>query len=128
MCPCPPCCILCHAHHSELAKWDDERHRELRTIGNLLHPSVPISDNEDNNGIERIIGETGEANRKKYSHVDLIAMIDGVDSERGVVTAGARVCLSLCVAHTPLMPHSATTSRARPCAWSLPWRSTASSS
>jgi seryl-tRNA synthetase len=82
---------IAHVRYSELAKRDEERHRELRTIGNLLHPSVPISDNEDFNGIERIIGETGEANRKKYSHVDLIAMIDGVDTERGVVTAGNRV-------------------------------------
>ena len=28
--------------------------------------------------------------RKKYSHVDLIVMIDGVDSDRGVATAGGR--------------------------------------
>lgn len=28
--------------------------------------------------------------RKKYSHVDLIHMIDGMDGERGTVTAGGR--------------------------------------
>ena len=28
--------------------------------------------------------------RKKYSHVDLIVMIDGVDGDRGAVTAGGR--------------------------------------
>ena len=27
---------------------------------------------------------------KKYSHVDLIHMIDGVETERGTVTAGGR--------------------------------------
>lgn len=28
--------------------------------------------------------------QKKYSHVDLAAMVDGYDSERGIVVAGAR--------------------------------------
>ena len=28
--------------------------------------------------------------RKKYSHVDLVHMVDGVDLERGSVTAGGR--------------------------------------
>ena len=28
--------------------------------------------------------------RKKYSHVDLIHMIGGMDAERGTVTAGGR--------------------------------------
>ena len=28
--------------------------------------------------------------QKKYSHVDLIHMIDGVETERGAVTAGGR--------------------------------------
>ena len=30
------------------------------------------------------------ASRKKYSHVDLIHMIGGMDGERGAVTAGGR--------------------------------------
>lgn len=62
----------------------------IRTVGNLLHPSVPVSDNEDNNGIERIIGKTGDANRLKYSHVDLSHMIGAVDTKRGVKVAGSR--------------------------------------
>jgi len=93
-------------NEADLIKCNEKRHAELRSIGNLLHPSVPISDNEDNNKIERIIGETGEANRKKYSHFDLITMIDGVDTDRGTVTAGSRcyylkgaaVCLELAIA------------------------------
>ncbi|KAG7273990.1 hypothetical protein CRUP_011172, partial [Coryphaenoides rupestris] len=50
-----------------------ERFEYLRDIGNLLHPSVPISNDE-----------------KKYSHVDLVVMIDGFDGEKGAVVAGSR--------------------------------------
>uniref|UniRef100_A0A0L8GU00 serine--tRNA ligase n=1 Tax=Octopus bimaculoides TaxID=37653 RepID=A0A0L8GU00_OCTBM len=42
----------------------------------------------DENGIERLVGDT--TTKKKYSHVDLVVMVDGVDNERGTVTAGGR--------------------------------------
>lgn len=38
--------------------------------------------------MERTFGDC--ATKKKYSHVDLIHMVDGVDIERGTVTAGGR--------------------------------------
>ena len=57
-------------------------------IGNLLHESVPVSDNEDNNRVERTFGDL--QSRKKYSHVDLVVMIDGFDGERGTSVAGGR--------------------------------------
>jgi seryl-tRNA synthetase len=63
---------------------------EQRMVGNLLHDSVPVSDNEDNNRLERTVGDAGQQFRKKYSHVDLIEMIDGVESERGSKIAGNR--------------------------------------
>eukprot|EP00052_Salpingoeca_macrocollata_P030868 m.321200 g.321200 ORF g.321200 m.321200 type:complete len:504 (+) comp25113_c0_seq1:160-1671(+) len=66
------------------------RSEEIKTVGNLLHDSVPVSDNEDNNGIERIVGDAGEAFSKKYSHVDLIEMIGGVELVRGANTSGNR--------------------------------------
>eukprot|EP00045_Choanoeca_perplexa_P010177 m.101780 g.101780 ORF g.101780 m.101780 type:complete len:510 (+) comp15184_c0_seq1:71-1600(+) len=63
----------------------------LRSVGNVLHPSVPVSDNEDNNEIVRTVGDAAKnKTRKTYSHVDLIEMIDGVDTQRGTVAAGAR--------------------------------------
>ncbi|XP_074644379.1 serine--tRNA ligase, cytoplasmic-like [Tubulanus polymorphus] len=78
-----------------IIRGDEERLRlealrrdALSEIGNILHPSVPVSDDEENNKVERLFGETDS--KKKYSHVDLICMIDGVDSERGSVTAGGR--------------------------------------
>lgn len=61
----------------------------LREIGNWLHPSVPVSNDEDaDNRTERTFGDIEQ--RKKYSHVDLIHMIGGMDGERGVVTSGGR--------------------------------------
>ncbi|KAG9485357.1 serine--tRNA ligase, cytoplasmic [Eleutherodactylus coqui] len=61
----------------------------LREIGNLLHPSVPISDDEDkDNKLERLSGNCTQ--RKKYSHVDLVTMVDGFEGEKGAVVAGSR--------------------------------------
>lgn len=38
--------------------------------------------------VERTFGDITQ--RKKYSHVDLIHMIDGMDAERGTAVAGGR--------------------------------------
>lgn len=43
---------------------------------------------QDENGIERTFGDC--ESRKKYSHVDLVVMVDGVDNDRGSVVAGGR--------------------------------------
>ncbi|CAF4884819.1 unnamed protein product [Rotaria sp. Silwood1] len=72
----------------KLIKIENERNMALYEIGNLVHESVPISDNEDFNKIERIFGDCYI--RKIYSHIDLIHMIDGYDSERGALIAGSR--------------------------------------
>ncbi|XP_070787121.1 serine--tRNA ligase, cytoplasmic-like isoform X1 [Enoplosus armatus] len=74
---------------SERIKLEAERFEYLREIGNLLHPSVPISNDEDaDNKVERTWGDCTV--QKKYSHVDLVVMIDGFDGERGAVVAGSR--------------------------------------
>ena len=66
--------------------------------------SVCVSSAQDENGVERMFGDT--ETRKKYSHVDLVVMVDGVDSDRGAVTAGGRgyylkvnihLCLYMCI-------------------------------
>ncbi|XP_004922460.1 serine--tRNA ligase, cytoplasmic [Bombyx mori] len=64
------------------------RSAALREVGNHLHESVPVDDDEDHNLVERTDGDCGF--RKKYSHVDLICMIDGMDGERGSAVAGGR--------------------------------------
>merc|ERR1712025_1429337 len=66
-----------------------ERDLTVGEISNWLHDSVPVSNDEDqDNRTERSFGDC--TTRKKYSHVDLIHMIGGVDSERGTVTSGGR--------------------------------------
>lgn len=51
------------------------RSAALREVGNHLHESVPVDDDEDHNAVERTFGDCSF--RQKYSHVDLICMIDG---------------------------------------------------
>nr|XP_012420235.1 PREDICTED: serine--tRNA ligase, cytoplasmic isoform X3 [Odobenus rosmarus divergens] len=66
---------------AERIKLEAERFENLREIGNLLHPSVPISNDEDaDNKVERIWGDCTV--RKKYSHVDLeVAQLSQFDEE-----------------------------------------------
>ena len=71
---------------SELEK---KRNALLGEMSNWLHPSVPVSNDEDaDNRTERTWGDVTE--RKKYSHVDLIHMIGGYDTERATVASGGR--------------------------------------
>lgn len=74
--------------NEELTKYDSIRTNSLKEVANWLHESVPVSNDEEKNTVVKTWGDT--SSRKKYSHVDLITMIDGVDSERGAVTAGGR--------------------------------------
>lgn len=86
---------------------EKKRNDVVKTIGNLVHTSVPISNDEVNrknskissyslffdaqdagNRIERLFGDC--KTKKRYSHVDLIHMVDGVDCERGAATSGSR--------------------------------------
>ncbi len=61
----------------------------MMEIANWVHPSVPVSKDEDaDNRVERTWGDVEQ--RGKYSHYDLVHMIGGVDGERGANTAGGR--------------------------------------
>lgn len=78
------------AVQDETDRLEKERDSFLSQIGNLLHSSVVVSDDEANNKIERTFeGENG-FDKKKYSHVDLVVMVDGFDGERGTTVAGGR--------------------------------------
>lgn len=79
---------LMKENDTNLQKEEHLRNEALKEIGNMLHESCIVSNDEDENGIVRTFGETGT--KKKYSHVDLVVMIDGADYERGSVTAGGR--------------------------------------
>jgi seryl-tRNA synthetase len=73
---------------ARIVELESARGDALRDIGNLLHESVIISDDEELNGVERTFGDI--ALSKKYSHVDLVCMIDGHEGERGAAVAGGR--------------------------------------
>ncbi|KAF6778197.1 hypothetical protein AHF37_02175 [Paragonimus kellicotti] len=71
-----------------IAQLESTRQEYLYEVANLLHPDVPISDNEENNLVIRTFGKSGF--KKKYSHVDLVVMVDGYEGERGSAVAGGR--------------------------------------
>ncbi|XP_022913830.1 serine--tRNA ligase, cytoplasmic [Onthophagus taurus] len=75
-------------NEKDLLEVEKERNSALREVGNHLHESVPVSNDEDENKVERTFGDC--TIKKKYSHVDLICMIDGMDGERGAVVSGGR--------------------------------------
>lgn len=73
---------------------ENQRSEVLREIGNLIHPDVPISNDEANNVVVREYGTHLRPDtigvEKLLSHVDLIEMIGGLDTEKGSVIAGSR--------------------------------------
>lgn len=76
-----------------LVQVETERDGFLKMIGNLIHHTVPVENDEDHNRIERVWPESGErpkAGGKGLTHVDLLYMIDGVEYARGVTCAGSR--------------------------------------
>ncbi|KAJ1689203.1 hypothetical protein LUZ63_013358 [Rhynchospora breviuscula] len=62
---------------------------KLDTIGNLIHDSVPISNDEANNAVIRTVGERRLEDNLK-NHVDLVEMLDIVNLEKGADVAGGR--------------------------------------
>ncbi|XP_030416973.1 serine--tRNA ligase, cytoplasmic isoform X3 [Gopherus evgoodei] len=78
-----------------------------KTIGEKMKKKEPVGDDESvpehaqnldgltadiladaDNRVERIWGDC--AVRKKYSHVDLVVMVDGYEGEKGAIVAGSR--------------------------------------
>jgi seryl-tRNA synthetase len=64
-------------------------------IGNLVHDSVPVSDDEANNAVVREWGtprprEDPGAPAPLHSHVDLVQLLGIVDLDAGTAVAGAR--------------------------------------
>lgn len=76
------------ANEKDLVEAETKRNTALREVGNHLHSSVPVSNDEDENKVERTFGDCTK--KGKYSHVDLIHMIDGMNAEKGAVVSGGR--------------------------------------
>ncbi|KAL8944406.1 MAG: hypothetical protein Q9216_000457 [Gyalolechia sp. 2 TL-2023] len=71
--------------------------RKIKTIGNYVHESVPISDSEDNNLCIRTWAPEGAQLTKQdcLSHHEILTRLDGYDPERGVKIVGHRgYCLT----------------------------------
>ncbi len=70
-----------------LKKRDELRYR----IGNILHDSVPVgNDEEKDNEVVRIWGKIPEFDFKIKSHADLINILDVADTERAAKVIGSR--------------------------------------
>ena len=58
-------------------------------VGNIVHDSVPVDNNEDNNKVERTWGKISEikvnSTLGRCHHHEILAMIDGYDPRRGIV-------------------------------------------
>jgi seryl-tRNA synthetase len=65
-------------------------HGMVNKIGNIVHSSVPISQDEANNGIYKVVGTERPYEDWFKHHHELLYMIDGYDPEAGSKTAGHR--------------------------------------
>ncbi|CAH9087244.1 unnamed protein product [Cuscuta europaea] len=66
-----------------------ELYKKLESIGNLVHDSVPVSNNEDNNAIIRHWGDKRTEPGLK-NHVELVKLLGIADLEKGANVAGGR--------------------------------------
>lgn len=66
--------------------------KKAKTIGNYVHDSVPVSNNEDNNALIRTWKPEGVKVEKRdcLSHHEVLTRLDGYDPDRGVKIVGHR--------------------------------------
>ncbi|XP_062014626.1 serine--tRNA ligase-like [Rosa rugosa] len=62
---------------------------KLEVIGNLVHDSVPLHDDEANNAVVRSVGEKRLEPKLKY-HVELVELVGIADLKKGAQVAGGR--------------------------------------
>ncbi|KHN95433.1 Seryl-tRNA synthetase, class IIa [Metarhizium album ARSEF 1941] len=66
---------------------------KIKTVGNYVHDSVPVSNNEDNNVVERTWAPDGVSLKQRdniLSHHEVLLRLDGYDPDRGVKVVGHR--------------------------------------
>jgi seryl-tRNA synthetase len=71
------------------AEKEKERDTKLQNIGNIVHETVPVSDNEDNNRVEKTIGEK-KPSTGLMNHVDIMECLDCLHTVQGTKVAGGR--------------------------------------
>lgn len=67
----------------------DALNKRLEAVGNLVHDSVPISNDEANNAVIRSWGEK-RLEPKLKNHVDLVELLGIADTKKGSNVAGGR--------------------------------------
>ncbi|KAL6774475.1 TSS2 [Auxenochlorella protothecoides x Auxenochlorella symbiontica] len=67
----------------------EARDSALLPIGNLVHDTVPVSDNEDNNVVVKEVGTPAPA-EGMLNHVDLVQRLGIAELDQGTVVAGSR--------------------------------------
>lgn len=76
---------------------ESQRDRKIRTIGNYVHESVPVSNNEDDNVVAKKWSPEDVVVEKRdcLSHHEVLTRLDGYDPDRGVKIVGHRgYCLT----------------------------------
>ena len=73
------------AVEKEVAMW-----KIAKTVGNYVDDSVPVSNNEDNNKIERTWGDEKTKTEVKLSHHEVMLRLAAYDPVRGVKLIGHR--------------------------------------
>ncbi|CAI8611487.1 unnamed protein product [Vicia faba] len=73
----------------EVAETLNNLNSKLESIGNLIHHSVPISNDEANNAVIRTWGEK-RVEPKLKNHVDLVDLLGIADLKKGADVAGGR--------------------------------------
>lgn len=76
---------------------ETQRDMKLRSIGNYVHESVPVSNDEDDNAIVKTWAPENTVVEKRdcLSHHEVLTRLDGYDPERGVKVVGHRgYCLT----------------------------------
>lgn len=72
----------------------EQLEKKFGTVGNLVHESVPVSNDEKDNRIERTWGTISElkvdSTYGKCHHHEILAMIDGYEPKRGQKIVGHR--------------------------------------
>ncbi len=75
---------------NEVNKLLEKREEYRYIVGNLIHESVPVGENEDSNELIRAVGDLPKFSFNPLSHVDLIELIDGADIKRASKISGSR--------------------------------------
>ena len=66
----------------------EKRDKAIGPIGNLVHDSVPVNNNEDFNEVVKTFGTP--RTDAKYNHVDLVSLLGIANLEDGAAVAGGR--------------------------------------